>query len=69
MRRILEVMRRHDPVALSDLAIDGNDVQAALGLRAGPEVGRLLRRCLDAVIENPELNKQEDLLALLSETG
>lgn len=66
-RRILEVMRRHDPVTLSDLAIDGNDIQTALGLSAGPEVGRLLQRCLEAVIENPELNQQEDLLALLSE--
>lgn len=68
-RRILEVMRRHDPVTLSDLAIDGNDIQAALGLRSGPEVGRLLQRCLEAVIDNPELNQQEELLALLSETG
>jgi tRNA nucleotidyltransferase (CCA-adding enzyme) len=68
VRRILEVMRRHDPVTLSDLAIDGNDIQAALGLRTGPEVGRLLQRCLEAVVENPELNQRDDLLAMLSET-
>jgi len=68
-RLVLGIIRRRDPVTLGDLAIDGNDIQTALGLRAGPEVGRLLERCLDAVIEDPELNVREDLLALLSQPG
>ena len=65
-RLVLRVKRRRDPVTLGDLAIDGNDIRAALGLRAGPEVGRLLQHCLEAVMEDPELNVREDLLALLS---
>jgi tRNA nucleotidyltransferase (CCA-adding enzyme) len=64
--QVLRVRRRRDPVTLGDLAIDGNDVQAALGVRAGPKVGRLLERCLEAVIEDPELNVRESLLALVS---
>jgi hypothetical protein len=67
-RRVLEVMRRRDPVTLGDLAIDGNDIQAELGMGAGPEVGRLLERCLDAVIENPALNTRDDLLQLVKDS-
>jgi tRNA nucleotidyltransferase (CCA-adding enzyme) len=68
-RLVLRIRRRRDPVTVGDLAIDGNDIQAVLGLRPGPEVGRLLERCLEAVMDNPELNVREDLLALLSQSS
>ena len=35
----------------------------ALGVAAGPEVGRLLDACLDAVIDERVPNEREELLA------
>lgn len=52
----------HDPVELSDLAVDGNDLREA-GIPAGPLLGRVLERLLDVVIDNPALNTRDALLA------
>ncbi len=60
-RRVLSVIRRREPVTISHLAIDGDDLKA-LGLRPGPEFGRLLESCLDAVVEDPALNDRDRLL-------
>ncbi len=66
-RVVLSVKRSGDPVSLKDLAIDGNEIKAVLGVRPGPEIGRLLRLSLDAVIEDPKLNHREVLLRLVRE--
>ncbi len=58
---VLTVLRKGDPVTLAALAIDGDDLKG-LGLGPGPEFGRILEACLDAVIENPELNERDRLL-------
>jgi tRNA nucleotidyltransferase (CCA-adding enzyme) len=60
-RAVLGVLRRGDPVTLGALAIDGNDLKEQ-GLRPGPEFGRVLEACLDAVIEDPALNEKDRLL-------
>ena len=46
------------------LAIDGHDLQAALGLPPGPDLGALLDRLGDAALDDPDLNDRETLLAL-----
>ena len=51
-----------DPIALTDLAIDGSDLEK-LGLR-GPAVGVALRKLLDAVITDPGKNTLHELLEL-----
>jgi tRNA nucleotidyltransferase (CCA-adding enzyme) len=51
-----------DPLTLKDLAVKGEDLIAA-GVRPGPEVGALLGRLLDVVLEDPGRNTREDLLA------
>jgi tRNA nucleotidyltransferase (CCA-adding enzyme) len=66
-RVVLSVKRSGDPVSLKHLAIDGNEILTALGARPGPEIGRLLRLCLDAVIEDPKLNRREVLMRLVRE--
>jgi hypothetical protein len=47
-----------------DLAIDGDDLIAELGLPAGPILGRILERLLDHVVEDPRLNDRPTLLLL-----
>jgi hypothetical protein len=51
-----------DPIALSDLAVSGTELVRA-GVPAGPEVGIILQRLLDLVVEEPGANLRERLLA------
>ena len=56
-----ELGARH-ALQLADLAVDGNDLRDALGIEAGPEVGRILGALLDRVVADPSLNERERLL-------
>jgi hypothetical protein len=40
---------------------------AALGLRPGPALGKLLARLLEHVLDHPDLNTREALLRLAAE--
>ena len=50
-----------------DLAVDGDDLMAALGLAPGPAVGRLLDELLERVIVDPMANERNQLLAVARE--
>lgn len=56
-----EVLRRGDCYTLRELAVSGQDI-IALGIQAGPAVGRLLQTLLQAVIEDEAVNTREALL-------
>src|SRR6266550_3337263 len=60
-RRAIKIAYK-DPIALSDLAIDGNDLEK-LGVR-GPAVGLTLRKLLNAVITDPRKNTHDELLKI-----
>jgi tRNA nucleotidyltransferase/poly(A) polymerase len=49
------------------LAIDGDDLQRELGMQPGPEIGAILERLTDLVIEDPTRNERSALLALARE--
>jgi tRNA nucleotidyltransferase (CCA-adding enzyme) len=53
----------HDPLAVADLAVDGGDLME-LGIPAGPQIGQVLRRLLDVVVEEPSRNTRDGLLEL-----
>jgi tRNA nucleotidyltransferase (CCA-adding enzyme) len=59
-RRMLIVAFR-DPLDLGSLAVDGGDLRRA-GIPAGPELGKILRSLMSAVIEDPALNTTDWLL-------
>lgn len=61
-RRALRVAYR-DPIAIADLAVDGDDLQAA-GIARGPALGQILVRLRDAVLDDPARNTREQLLQL-----
>ena len=50
---------------ITDLAIGGADIMEAIGIGEGPEVGRILRKLFEAVLENPEENTRERLISLV----
>jgi tRNA nucleotidyltransferase (CCA-adding enzyme) len=54
---------RGEATSRAQLAVTGDDLHAA-GIQPGPELGRLLGRLLDAVLEDPSLNRKDRLLEL-----
>jgi len=60
--RLQTLLSENPPLAIRDLAINGQQLQAA-GIPAGPAMGRLLQFLLDQVIEQPEHNSADWLLA------
>jgi tRNA nucleotidyltransferase (CCA-adding enzyme) len=65
-QQVREVLEEKPPVSLKDLAINGKDL-IDLGYQEGVELGGILKRLLEIVIDKPELNKKEMLLKLIIE--
>jgi tRNA nucleotidyltransferase (CCA-adding enzyme) len=63
-KKVKEEMDRKPPFGPKDLAIGGHDVMKA-GIKEGPMVGQALAQLVDLVLDNPELNTKEQLLALV----
>jgi hypothetical protein len=63
---IISESSKNRPLDISDLAVKGNDL---LPLCEGnyKQMGLILNLLLEKVIENPELNKKEELLVLAKE--
>jgi len=66
-QQVREVLEEEPPVLLKDLAINGKDL-IDLGYQEGVELGGMLKKLLEIVIDQPELNRRERLLEFL-ETG
>ncbi len=58
------IRERDEPTSRGQLALSGDDLRA-VGVAAGPELGRILERLLDTVLEDPSRNQREALLALV----
>jgi putative nucleotidyltransferase with HDIG domain len=57
---------RANPHRLADLAVSGDDL-IEVGFPAGPALGRALHALLDAVLDEPERNTRDELLARAKE--
>lgn len=66
VRGIRSELRAKPPLRQTDLALNGRDLMR-MGLRPGPQFGRILESALQAVLEVPELNRKETLEALVRE--
>jgi len=66
-QQVREVLEEKPAVSLKDLAINGKDL-IDLGYQEGVELGGMLKKLLEIVIDKPELNRRERLLEFL-ETG
>ncbi|MBW2000581.1 MAG: HD domain-containing protein [Deltaproteobacteria bacterium] len=63
--RINRMAGSSPPLKTRDLAVNGRTVMNTLGLKQGPEVGRILKWLMEKVLEDPELNRREELVSLL----
>lgn len=66
-RRINDAIAREEAFTEKDLAFDGRDVMAELGIPPGPRVGEVLSYLLERVLEDQSLNTPERLLGLVRE--
>lgn len=64
-QRLKEVLTK--PFTVADLKINGNDVMKVLGIKPGPEVGRILNELFEEVADNKSKNTKEYLLNRLTE--
>lgn len=58
-----DILEKKECVSLKDLAVSGSDLIDD-GMQPGKEIGMVLNKLLEMVIENPNLNTKETLLAL-----
>ncbi|HHY71174.1 MAG TPA: HD domain-containing protein, partial [Thermoanaerobacterales bacterium] len=59
----LEILKdEHSDYQIKDLAITGQDIIDQLGFLPGPRIGQILKKLLELVMENPELNTKDELL-------
>ena len=59
-----EIRKRRQCLCLKDLAVTGRDLIESAGMKPGPGLGAVLEELLEAVLEDPEKNTRETLLAL-----
>jgi len=58
-----EILEKQQCVSLKDLAITGSDLIAA-GMEPGKQIGIVLNKLLEMVIEEPSYNTKEKLMEL-----
>lgn len=61
-----EILEKEQCLSIKELAVSGTDLIAA-GMKPGREIGEMLKLLLEAVLEAPEKNTKEQLLALVRE--
>ena len=57
-----QIMEKEQCLSLKELAVNGSDL-IARGIQPGKEIGEILHHMLEKVLEEPELNEKEVLLA------
>jgi putative nucleotidyltransferase with HDIG domain len=65
-KRIEEEMAKKPPFGPKDLAINGHDI-ISLGMPEGPMIGRILQAIVEHVLDKPQDNNRDKLLALVNE--
>ncbi|HCL4447500.1 TPA: HD domain-containing protein [Clostridium botulinum] len=59
-----KILSEKQPLTIKDLDINGHDLMK-LGINQGKEIGIMLNKLLDIILENPNLNNKEDLIKIV----
>lgn len=62
--RVLLILEQENAFSIKDLDINGYDLMKQAYIPGGPRLGSILELLLEAVTENPKLNRKETLLKL-----
>jgi poly(A) polymerase/tRNA nucleotidyltransferase (CCA-adding enzyme) len=63
MKRIEKIIEDENAITVKDLDIDGHAVMEEFGVQPGPIVGAILNELLELVLDSPEMNTRETLIA------
>jgi poly(A) polymerase/tRNA nucleotidyltransferase (CCA-adding enzyme) len=63
-KRIVDVFRKSSGFSTKDLKVNGSDLMKVFNLKEGKEIGVTLSHLLEIILEKPEMNNKEDLVAL-----
>lgn len=58
-----DILEKNEPLSVKDMKINGNDLKK-IGYKEGKEIGKMLDKLMDIILENPEMNKKELLIDL-----
>lgn len=59
---VAKVIAQGAAFSVKDLALDGRALMTELGVKPGPDIGRVLRALLEEVVDDPTLNTKDTLL-------
>jgi tRNA nucleotidyltransferase (CCA-adding enzyme) len=66
MRSLIDQEQANNAVfSPKDLAVNGNDIIKVLGISAGPQVGEIIKKLIDLVVEHPSLNRRDELINII----
>ncbi|WP_244082272.1 CCA tRNA nucleotidyltransferase [Desulforhabdus sp. TSK] len=65
--KILREVALHPPLHIGDLEVKGEDVMRVLHLKPGPVVGEILQAVLQRVLQDPQFNRREALMAYIQQ--
>lgn len=65
--KTITILESKVPLCIKELAVKGGDLMSEFSLSPGEEIGKMLNFLLDKVLENPEFNNKEKLLAIIYE--
>ncbi len=65
--KIVAIIADDNALKVTDLAINGNDLITALGLKPGKIIGEILNYLLELVLDTPDLNTNEKLIECAKE--
>lgn len=63
--KTLAILESKVPLSIKELAVNGGDLMCQFSIKQGEEIGGMLKFLLDKVLENPELNSKEKLIAII----
>lgn len=62
--RVEKILDEKQPLSIEDLEINGHDL-IQLGVPKGKQIGVILNELLEIILENPELNRKDNLVEIL----
>jgi len=65
-KRIIDEISRKPPFGAQDLAVSGCDIMK-IGVPEGPSIGKILTACVEHVLDEPEHNTSEQLIAFIKD--
>jgi len=60
---------KQDPISTDKLEVSGHDIMEILDIKPGPKVGHFLTILLEKALEDPEINKKENLKKEIKKIG